>query len=305
MRSEFPKALRAVLVYEGGKVNHPKDPGGKTNQGVTQRTFSAFLAKKGKPSRDVYSMTNQERDAIYKQQYWDQVQGDKLPPGIGFILFDGAVNSGVAQSVKWMQRALRDTGHYTGMIDGALGFGTLSAVINHPNHDQLVQAWCNRRMIFLKALKTWGTFGEGWSKRVKHVLATGQAWAMGDKGPPVTWDDNAAVRSGMSAKATLADASSMPLKSVADQVSGAGLSGSVATGGMEATLSNTIDTTKAQFEPFAYTFEWISYILIILTICGLIVGGGAFIYRYFARRKERELMDALDIPEPGYDTVGV
>lgn len=305
MKNEFPKALRAVLVYEGGKVNHPKDPGGKTNQGVTQRTFTAFLAERGKANRDVYTMTNAERDAIYKKQYWDRVQGDKLPPGLGFILFDGAVNSGVTQSVKWIQRALKDMGQYSGLIDGAMGMGTLSAIRNHSNHDMLVRAWCERRMMFLKALRTWKTFGKGWTTRVNHVLATGQAWAMGDVGPAVSWSPEQAFKTGMSAKATFADAKTVPMKSIADQASGAGIASGTATGGVEATLANTIDTTKAQFEPFAYTFEWISYILIILTIAGLTIGLGALAYRYFARAYERRLKDALNIPEPGYNTVPV
>lgn len=303
MKSEFSKALKAVLVYEGGKVNHPKDPGGKTNQGVTQRVFSAYLDNKNKPNRDVYTMTNAERDDIYRAQYWNRIRGDMLPPGIGFILFDGAVNSGVSQSVKWIQRALRDLGLYAGMIDGALGVATINAIKNHPNHDQLVQAWCNRRMIFLKALRTWNTFGKGWTTRVKHVLGTGQQWAMGNVGPAVTWTLEDAVTSGMSAKATVMDAKAVPMKALADQASGAGLAGGTATGGLEATLSNTIDTTKSQFEQFAGTFEWISYILILLTVCGLVVGGGALIYRFIARHYEKKLKDALDIPEPGYNTV--
>jgi len=40
--SAFETALPFVLRWEGGFVDHPADPGGRTNRGVTQRTYDAW-----------------------------------------------------------------------------------------------------------------------------------------------------------------------------------------------------------------------------------------------------------------------
>jgi lysozyme family protein len=88
MKESFKKAMVHVLKYEGGKVDDPQDPGGRTNQGVTQKTFNAYLASKKQKPRDVYTMKDAERDDIYRSRYWNEAKGDQLPPGIDFVIFD-------------------------------------------------------------------------------------------------------------------------------------------------------------------------------------------------------------------------
>lgn len=104
-------------------------------------------------------MTPVERDDIYDRQYWDAVKADQLPAGVDYVVFDGAVNSGPMQSIKWLQRALQPV--YTGQIDGVMGLATLAALNATNNHDALVDRICDRRLAFLKALRTWCTFGRG------------------------------------------------------------------------------------------------------------------------------------------------
>ena len=113
----FDRALPHILIHEGGRVNHPKDPGGRTNQGITQRVYNAWSAKSSLPARDVYLIDDAEVAAIYRFQYWEVVHGDVLPEGVGYVLFDGAVNSGPKQAIKWLQRALGSL--YAGTVDGA------------------------------------------------------------------------------------------------------------------------------------------------------------------------------------------
>lgn len=132
----FDRALPHVLIHEGGKVNHPKDPGGRTNRGITQRVYNAWRSKSNRPPRDVYQIDDMEVAAIYRFQYWDAVMGDRLPEGVGYVVFDGAVNSGPKQSIKWLQRALGSI--YTGAIDGVMGTITLDAVAAYDDHDDLV-----------------------------------------------------------------------------------------------------------------------------------------------------------------------
>lgn len=183
--SGFARSLAHVLVYEGGKVDDPRDPGGRTNQGVIQRVYDAYRALHSLPRRDVYLMEDTERDEIYRKQYWDAVRGDDLPDGVDFSTFDGGVNSGPGESIVWLQRALGSL--YTGRIDGILGMGTLAALRSVNDYDALISRMEAERLQFLRSLKNWSVFGNGWASRVKQVLATGQAWATGSVGPAPTY----------------------------------------------------------------------------------------------------------------------
>ena len=102
----FDKLFDRLIAHEGGYVNHPKDPGGATNKGVTQRVYDDYRRRNGLPTRDVRQLQEAERLNIFRGSYWNPIKGDQLPAGVGYVVYDGAVNSGVSQSVKWLQRAL-------------------------------------------------------------------------------------------------------------------------------------------------------------------------------------------------------
>lgn len=168
--TNFEKSLKRVLTYEGGFSNHPEDPGGKTMKGVIQRVYNGYRKRKGLTERSVQYISDAELHDIYRTQYWDQIRGDDLPHGVDFVVFDGAVNSGPAQSTKWLQRALDIK------ADGNIGEATVAAA-QSAHRATLVNSICDRRMAFLKSLKTWGTFGTGWSRRVADVRKWGLAFA--------------------------------------------------------------------------------------------------------------------------------
>lgn len=276
MKDGFDRALARVLVYEGGKADDPRDPGGRTNEGVTQRVYDAYRARKGQGPRDVHRMAAAERDAIYRAQYWDVVQGDALPSGIDFLVFDGAVNSGPAQSAKWLQRALAD--RYTGRVDGIVGTATLNAVDRHPDHDALIAAVCQRRMDFLRALKTWPAFGRGWTIRVEAVRAAGQAWAGGADGPP------AASAAQATARAHVETAKPPPTKAVADAATGGGIA------------VTTLGQAVEQLTPLAGQNATIANVVMILTIAGVALTVAGIAYRAWATHRASRLADALDLP---------
>jgi lysozyme family protein len=142
-KDNFPACLAFTLKYEGGKSDDPRDPGGRTNQGVIQRTYDAYRTSKGQSHRDVYQMAPYERDEIYRRDYWGKVTGDSLPAGVDLCVFDFGVNSGPA-------RALR--------VYASAGHG--KTVGNS------IHAICGARLSFLRALRTWVTFGRGWATRV-------------------------------------------------------------------------------------------------------------------------------------------
>lgn len=274
----FERALPRVLIHEGGKVDDPRDPGGRTNQGVIQRVYDSYRRGKKLSPRDVYLMSSAERDEIYRAQYWDAISGDKLPPGIDYVVFDGAVNSGPRQSVKWLQRALGDL--YTGKVDGVIGVMTLNAAASYPNHDKLAALIIERRLKFLKALKTWKTFGRGWSSRVMDVLKTGQAWAMGDVGPLVEY------RPEGDAKAKIEDAKTPPTKGPGDAATGGG----IVTGG----LGGALDQVKDQLGPYAASLPWVKSVVVAIILIGGLMAVGGLGWRWWATRQKAALDDALD-----------
>lgn len=160
MNGLFGRLLVWLLLHEGGYVNHPRDPGGATNRGVTQRVYNAWRRLQGLPSRSVRYITQAEVEQIYREQYWAKIWGDRIAdPGVAYAMLDFGVNSGVARSVKFVQRIVGVS------QDGIMGAVTLDAVNRHPPLDLIAQL-CANRMTFLRGLKHWGDFGRGWARRV-------------------------------------------------------------------------------------------------------------------------------------------
>lgn len=279
----FERSLAAVLKHEGGKVDHPQDPGGRTNMGVTQRVYDGYRQRRKLAKRDVYQISMDEVRAIYRQQYWDVIKGDQLPPGIDFVVFDGAVNSGPSQSVKWLQRALNKPNV---KVDGVIGNVTLAEIEKISNHDQLVTDICARRMEFLKALKTWPTFGKGWTNRVNAVRQTGHQWARGHIGPAVVYNATADMPMG---KGMIEDAKPMLGTGVADASTGAGL-------GL-GSLGVIIDQAKDQLLPMSAGSELIGRIVTFLIVASALLTVGGLVFRYIRGRREAARADSLDITE--------
>ncbi|SFV11358.1 Lysozyme family protein [Methylobacterium sp. 174MFSha1.1] len=163
----FERALSLVLTHEGGWSDDPADPGGATNLGVTIGTLSLWL---GRPATraEVRALTPASVAPLYRRRFWDAIQGDALPAGLDYALFDFAVNSGPKRAVIGLQRAL-DLAD-----DGRLGPVTL-AVLAGRDVPGLVNALCDGRLAFLQALSTWPRFGRGWGRRVEEVRAAALA----------------------------------------------------------------------------------------------------------------------------------
>ena len=115
--SNFQKCLEIILHHEGGYVNHPKDPGGETNLGVTKRVYEEWGGTK-----DMKDLTVEDVAPIYKKNYWDRVKGDNLPTGLDLCIFDFAVNAGPGRAAKMIQKMIGVT------VDGGIGPMTLQAL---------------------------------------------------------------------------------------------------------------------------------------------------------------------------------
>jgi lysozyme family protein len=160
MKENYPACLQAVLRYEGGKVDDPRDPGGRTAYGVTQGTYNGWRGSKGLPMQDVFNITQDEVAAIYKNNYWDKIRGDDLPDGLDMATFDFAVNSGVSRAAKYLQSIVGVT------QDGVIGPATVLACKTY-----LANKLTDKRLGFLKGLSTWTVFGRGWANRINDVYA--------------------------------------------------------------------------------------------------------------------------------------
>lgn len=163
MRHNFTASLAALLKHEGGFVNHPDDPGGMTNLGVTKAVWEAWV-RHPVDEKAMRALTPVDVAPLYKMKYWDKIKGDDLPTGLDYIVFDAAVNSGPGRAIKWLQECLGVT------VDGVIGANTMIAV-HSKSVDDLTAAYQAKRLAFLKDLPTWNTFGKGWERRVAEVTS--------------------------------------------------------------------------------------------------------------------------------------
>lgn len=169
MKSNFPKALDAVLKHEGGYVDHPRDPGGATNLGITKAVLEAWRGRKVTRA-EVRALGRKEAADIYRARFWTSTRCDELPAGLDYAVFDFAVNSGPGRAVRNLQAAVG------AKRDGVIGGLTLAAVARIRRADA-IRTLCDRRLAFVRALKTWPTFGKGWKRRVEEVRAAALALA--------------------------------------------------------------------------------------------------------------------------------
>lgn len=152
MKDNFDACLKFTLAYEGGYVNHPADPGGATKYGITRATLSHELGRAATIA-DVKNLTIARAGAIYRKKYWALIGGDALPAGVDLMGFDIAVNSGPGLALQWLG---------------------LTKQLPAPER----VAWLHdRRMRFYRGLKTFSTFGKGWTRRETACFAVASQMA--------------------------------------------------------------------------------------------------------------------------------
>lgn len=142
----YDAILNAVLRFEGGFANHPRDPGGPTNLGITQATLSRHLGRQASIT-DVRNLSRETAAAIYRKSYWDAIGGDQLAPGVDALAMDIAVNSGSGRARQWLAESANMTA------------------------DDRIRYLDRRRRSFWRALKTFAVFGKGWMRRENAMLA--------------------------------------------------------------------------------------------------------------------------------------
>ena len=159
MNTNFEKCLAELLRHEGGYVNHPSDPGGRTNLGVTQSVWEDWVDRLVTED-EMKALTPNKVAPLYRELYWDRIKADSLPSGLDYVVFDACVNSGVSRAIKWLQTIVNVP------ADGFIGAETVKAA-----QTASIEKYCAHRLEFLKGRSTWPTFGKGWERRVREVEA--------------------------------------------------------------------------------------------------------------------------------------
>ena len=163
----FPKAFPILLKHEGGYVNHPRDPGGRTNLGVTQRVWESWTGRKAS-EQDMRSLTPAMVAPLYRKKYWDAVRAPDLPPGLDLHVFDFGVNAGPARAIRYLQMMVGAN------PDGKFGPATTRALSNYIDQygtAHAIKRYAELREQYYRQLKTFPTFGKGWLRRNREVTA--------------------------------------------------------------------------------------------------------------------------------------
>lgn len=193
----FDKCHEVTAKWEGGWSNHKADPGGATMYGVTQAVYDSYRVARNKPKRSVRFIALEEALTIYKVNYWASAGCERLHAGVDLAHYDCAVNSGVGRARKLLAASVGDAPHLT------------------------VKKYCAKRLGFVQGLRTWKTFGRGWSRRIADIEAKGVAWALA----------GSANTLGSKNRTLEAEAAKAGTKSDAQKAGGAGAAGTTVAGG--------------------------------------------------------------------------
>ena len=163
--SNFNECLQIILHHEGGYVNHPDDPGGMTNLGVTKRVYEDWVGY-AVSEHTMQNLTEEDVAPIYKKNYWDRVKGDDLPEGLNLCVFDFGVNAGTGRAAKYLQTMIGT------VVDGGIGPMTIRALDEHVSLiglQETIEQYQENRQRYYEKLKFVKTFGRGWTRRVNET----------------------------------------------------------------------------------------------------------------------------------------
>jgi lysozyme family protein len=273
----YPTALKLVLAHEGGFVNNPKDPGGATNQGVTQAVYDAYRLNKLLPPISVHFIKSEEVTEIYRKQYWG-ITCDRLPLGLDYAVFDYAVNSGKVHAISDLQRALNARGAKLA-VDGACGESTLAAVLAERDLELLITRYCGIRQKFLESLHTFKTFGKGWTRRVSEVRTNAIRMATSSPGTVTTLPTPAPIGAKPSEAPTARALPSDVALSRTPAGVGAGVAGLAVSG-------TTVIETAQQIKPHIND-SWLGKLCLAAFAILMVIGVSLVIWQWYAKQREK------------------
>jgi len=146
---DFESAIDRVLSHEGGYVNNPADPGGETQWGISKRSY---------PDVDIKTLTRDGAKKLYRRDFWDPVASQIHDDALMYQVLDAAVNHGMGNSVRFIQRAL-------GLADDGHWGPHSQEVFKSQDPKDVHLLFLAERFEFWAKLKAFDTFGRGWVRR--------------------------------------------------------------------------------------------------------------------------------------------
>lgn len=144
MTTDFEKAHEFTAKWEGGYVNHPSDPGGETNLGVTRKVWEAWVKERGLPVKPMKALTTADVLPLYEARYWPAASG--LPWPLSGVAYDIAVNHGPG-NLRLMLGSVPATGtpaeRAARLIDAREQFFR-NIVKARPSQEAFLKGWLNR-----------------------------------------------------------------------------------------------------------------------------------------------------------------
>lgn len=163
MKENIEKCLEIILKHEGGFVNHPDDPGGATNMGITQRTYEAYLGRKVS-LEEMKNLKVSDVIPLYEEKYWNKCRCSELPSGLDLCVFDFSVNAGPKRAIKKLQEVVKT------IQDGIIGEKTIQAVyVLNFDTEKMILEYQTLREEYYRGLWHFETFGKGWLRRVRET----------------------------------------------------------------------------------------------------------------------------------------
>lgn len=157
----FSTIIDRILGHEGGYVNNPRDPGGETNWGISKRSY---------PNVDIRNLSRDGAVEIYYRDFWPLVGGGAVAAGVAFQVLDAAINHGMGNAVRMLQRAV-------GVADdGNLGPVSLARV-NAMSASDVIMLFLAERAEYYTKLSTFDQFGRGW---IRNRIAANLRYAAKD-----------------------------------------------------------------------------------------------------------------------------
>lgn len=163
--------LDRIFRHEGGYSDEADDPGNWTGGVVGKgelRGTKYGISAAAYPDIDILSLTAAEASELYRRDYLQPIGAGRFREGVAFQLFDLAVNSGPARAVRLLQKAI-------GVVDdgvvGPVTLGRLRAL----SEGDVIMLVLAERLDFMRGLKGWSAFGNGWMRRIAENLRYGAA----------------------------------------------------------------------------------------------------------------------------------
>lgn len=160
----FEQAFSFVIGHEGTYTRDAANPahwtGGRRGVGEC-RGAKWGISAATHPQLDIAALTLTQAQEIYRCDYWDRLQCDKLPGALALLVFDAALNNGIKRAARWLQAAVQVS------QDGEIGTETLAATNAQAGNIQLLCAeFQANRLLFMTGPARWRTHGDGWARRL-------------------------------------------------------------------------------------------------------------------------------------------